>query len=727
MSGLPNLSRAQSWESDEIDLLGVAQSLWSCKWRIAGVTTFALMIGEFYSLHQTPIYRADGLLQLEAKRSALELPVGMQDLFSRDTSPGTELEIIRSRMVLGRVVDELELDILAEPLRLPFIGGVAQRIGLPRPELRALEPYAWSSEAIEVSELEMPRNWLGKNLRLIALGEERYRILLPNGTEREGVLSERLADIDAGFSLRVDRLDAQPGRVFVIMRQHRRSAISALRGSVSVSETSRGSAILRLEVIGPDPERAARTLDMVARAYLAQNVDRSAAEAQRSLAFIEEQLPAAKTAVADAEAVLNNYRQRAQSVDISFETQALLERASVLEEQLAKLELEEQSLADRYTRSHPAYQALLRSQSQIEADLSALRQETGALPETQKEIFNLTRNLEVAQQIYFQLLNRAQELEVLRASTIGSVRIIDTAQPSNRPIEPRRSRIMILFGLLGLLTSAAWVIIEKALRQGVRGSEDLERIGLPAFATIPYASEADSKRKTPRGRADLLALIKPDSITIEAIRSLRTALYFGLLDTQSKTVLITSGAPDAGKSFTAANLAVVCAQGGQSVCLIDADLRRGQLRRFFELERDTPGLSDYLSDRVGLDEVLHASQLSGLFCIPSGQFPPNPSELLMRPNFGALIEALEQRFDLIIVDSAPALAVTDPVIIGNKTGAILLVTRHLVTSASEIEVVRSTFEAAGLRITGATLNAWRIEEASRYGKSYGRYYNHRYK
>lgn len=712
-------------DDDEIDLWAIARALWSGRWRIVGATALALIAGVFYALDQTPIYRADGLMQLEEKRSALSLPSGMQDLLSTDAAPVTEIEILRSRMVLGNVVDELGLAIAAEPLRLPVVGGVVQRLGLPRPDFLLPATYAWNSEAVVIGELEVPSAWIGLPFTLVAQGDNRFDVTLPDGTIRQGRIQTRLEDPVLGFALRVDQLEADPGRAFVALRKPRDIAVASLRDSISVAESARNSSILRIQVMHANPQRAVDILDAVAQAYVEQNIDRSAAEAQRSLEFIQSQLPAAQKAVSDAEAALNQYRQAAQSVDLSFETQALLQRATALEEELAKLALEEQALAERYTRNHPTYQALQRNQRKIEADLAALREDAGGLPETQKEIFNLTRNLEVSQQIYFQFMSRMQELQVLRASSIGSVRVIDRAQVGRAPIEPRKSRIIALSAILGLLTGAAWILFARALRKGLRGSEDLERLGLSVFATVPFTPLADGHRKL-RGHIPILAVTEPDNLAIEALRSLRTALHFGMLDASSKAIVITSGAPEAGKSFTTVNLATVAAQAGQRVCIIDADLRRGYLRRYFGLGRDTVGLSEFLAGDVTLDEVLRDGPVPGLSVIVAGRYPPNPSELLMRPAFGALIDALSEHFDLILVDSPPALAVTDPVILARKAGAVIMVVRHLVTLAAEVEAVRRTFETAGLRITGAILNGWRLEDASRYGSHYGAYYNYRY-
>jgi tyrosine-protein kinase Etk/Wzc len=275
------------------------------------------------------------------------------------------------------------------------------------------------------------------------------------------------------------------------------------------------------------------------------------------------------------------------------------------------------------------------------------------------------------------------------------------------------------------LAGAAWVLFARALRKGLRGSEDIERLGLPVFATVPFTPLAEGNRKM-RGNIPILALTEPDNLAIEALRSLRTALHFGMLDASSKAIVITSGAPEAGKSFTTVNLATVAAQAGQRVCIIDADLRRGYLRRYFGFDRDAVGLSEFLAGDVTLEEVVREGPVSGLSVIVAGRYPPNPSELLMRPAFAGLIDTLGEDFDLILVDSPPALAVTDPVILARKAGAVIMVVRHLVTVAAEVEAVRRTFETAGLRITGAILNGWRLEDASRYGSHYGAYYNYRY-
>lgn len=710
----------------EINLLELLGVIWAGKYWIALTTALALAVGAFGVLKTQPIYQAQGLLQLEAKSGALALPEGMQDLLgggSSGNSPGeAEMEIMKSRMVMGQVVQELGLAIYAYPRPLPVFGLIPARLGLP--DLGLVTRYQWGNEAIKVGELEMPEAWVGKTIELTITGADSYRIALPDGSTQDGKARLRLALPKQGFSLVVDQLEGAAGREFLLGRMSLPQAVQAVQNRFSVAESPKRSSILRVTFDDPNPERAETILNTIAQSYVAQNISRSAAEAKNSLTFIEEQLPLSEEAVRRAQDALNTYRQQQQSVDVDYETQSLLERATQIEGELSALSLQEDELKNRYTINHPTYQALLQNRANLQAQLEEVRKATGGLPETQKEIFNLTRNLEVAQQVYVQLLNRSQELRVVQASTVGSVRIIDTAYASKIRIAPRTGRTLALFLLVGLMLGIGLVLVRRVLRRGIRGAQEIEQIGLPVFATVNYSPDAAKHRKR-KGHLPILALSKPDDLVIEALRSLRTSLHFGMLDAKTNTILLTSAAPGAGKSFTAVNLAAVAAQAGQKVCLIDADLRKGYLRRYFNREKGTPGLAEFLAREKTLDEVLIKGPIPELSVITSGRFPPNPSELLMRTEFEQLLNTLNDRFDLIIVDSPPTLAVTDPVVIGRYTGATIVVARHLETMLGEVEAVRRTFETAGGKLTGAILNGYKLTEGSRYGGQY-QYYNYRY-
>ena len=715
------------FEDDEIDLLALLRRLWAGKYWIAGVAVVALVIGAIIAVGTPATYRADALLQLEEKSGQLALPEALSDLSGSEPRSATEIEILRSRLVLGKAVADVHLDWQAKPKELPLALRALVKLGLPLPNFAGLAAFARGDEVLRLDLLEVPSFWLGEEMSLVAGDDGSFTITLPNGVARQGRVGETLMDQDLEFALRVGDLQAGPGREFSIKHLSDSAAINGLRGRLSVSERGRQTSILELGLTGADRQSVERELHAITQAYLRQNISRSAAEAQSSLTFVESQLPEAEAAVKKAEDALNQYRQEQQAIDLGFEGQSLLTQISSLESELQQLADQEDELSERYTPNHPVYQQLLNARARLESRLETLRSEVGGLPQTQRVVFNLTRDLELAQEVYVQLMNRAQELQVLKASTIGNVRIVDQARTAPLPVAPKRSRILALSLLLGLIAGAGGVLLRAWLRKGVHSSEEIEATGVPVFATINHLPEATAHRKS-RSHLPIHAFTDSSNLAIEGFRSLRTALHFGLLDAGTRSIAITSAAPEAGKSFVAVNLAAVSVQADQKVCLVDADLRRGRLRRYFKVSKHQPGLSEYLAGEAELDDILVPSTYPGLMFLPTGQFPPNPSELFMRKRFAELLAELDRRFDLTIVDTPPALAVTDPVVIGRAVGATIMVARFDETPLGEVEAVQHQFATAGVKLSGAVLNGFDHRRADAgYGYGYGYSYRYTYK
>lgn len=706
-------------EDDEIDLLQLFRTIWAGKIWVALFTILAALVSVFAVLTIPPTYRADALLQLEDRAGQMSLPTGLSDLVEDTPRSVTEMEILRSRLVLGHAVAELKLDWVAKPQTLPGIGYALTRYNLPIPETGFLKSYARAETSIRLDLLEVPPQWLGQSILLEKLDDRAYRAILPNGATETGYVGQTLSLSAEGFALRVGELTGPAGRKFDVTHLDEATAISKLRESLSVSERGRQSGILEVGLKAGNRQDAQQILNAVTRAYLRQNVSRSAAEAESSLEFVEGQIPSVEAQVAEAETSLNAYREQQKSVDLSFETQGLLSQIGQLEGQLTELAIREKEIRDRYTTNHPVYRQLLDNRQILEQRLSTLRGEIGELPRTQQEVINLTRDLEMAQEAYFQLLNRVQELQVLKASTIGNVRVIDKAQAGSRPIAPRKSLIVALGVMLGMMAGIAFVLVREMTKKGIQGSEEIEQLGIPVFATL---SHTDLENREKKGDSwPILALSSPTDLTVEGLRSLRTSLHFGMLDASSKAIAITSAAPEAGKSFTSVNLATVAAEAGQRVCLIDADMRRGQLRKYFSVEKNRPGFAELLSSEVSLKDVLIEGPVDGMSFIPTGQYPPNPSELLMRATLTSLVKELDKQFDLILFDCPPVLAVTDPLVVSGAVGTTLVVARHEVTPLGEMQAVQRSFEAAGQRVSGAILNGYSAKK-----QNSGNHYSYRY-
>jgi tyrosine-protein kinase Etk/Wzc len=706
---------------DEIDLGQLVESLWGGKWLIALWIVLGTSLGVFVFLTTAKVYQADALVQLESKSSQLGLPKELLGLSDTGAQTTTEIEIIGSRLVLGQAVAKLHLDWQATPVLMPLIGPAVQNYGLPIP---GLPSYARPDTSISLDLLQVTAAWVEQPITLTMTGPDSFSVTLPDEEVLLGQVGVLLTNADKTFALRVASLTGVVGRKFLVMQRDEAQTIESVRQALTIAEQGRGSGVLKLQYKSGNPQEAERVLNAIAESYVKQNIDRGVANADSGLQFLDTQLPIAEKAVRDAERELNDYRRQAQVVDLSFESQSLLTQVDKINTELQALQAQEDEIKQRYTPNHPVYQQLLNNRARLEAQLAKLRQETENLPETQRNILNMTNRLELAQKVYTDLQTQAQSTRVMRASNIGSVRIIDLAQATDRAVAPRGSLILALSFVLGGMVGVGNVLVRNWLRRGVQGAEQIEQLGLPVFATVNYVPTADMSRRQKSDYHPILAITDPSSLAIEAFRSLRTSLHFGMLDATTKSLVMTSSAPGVGKSFTSSNLAVVMAQGGQRVCLIDADMRRGHLRKFFDQPKNTSGLAQYLAEEKTLQEVMHQGPVDGLFFIGAGRYPPNPAELLMRPRMAELLDILDKDFDLILLDSPPVLAVTDPAVLGRISGGTLIVARHGVTQLGEIEATQRTLEGAGVKITGAVLNGYDPRTDSGYRYRYN--YNYRY-
>lgn len=699
---------------DEIDLGQLLLTLWHGKWTLLATTFLAAALSVFWALNTPPTYQADALLQLEEKTGSNPL-IDAFEGFGDETQSATEIELLKSRMVLGQAIAEQNLDWIAAPRYVPLIGHFVSKYGplLALPDF--LTPFAQANEQIVLQFLQVPPHLLGEPLLVTKTAAHGFTLELPGGQVLAGTLNEQLIDETSGVSIEVGRLDGAVGREFLVEQISEEKAIKNVRASVGVAEKGRKSGVLNVTFKAGDKQDASRALSAIVNAYLRQNISRNSAEAESSLTFIEERIPEVRAVVDRAESQLKQLQSARNTLDLSFETQALLQQQTQLEAELAALQIEEDELQRKYTVNHPTYKTLLLKKRQLEARLQTLDSKSLDLPETQREIFDMTQELELARETYSKLLIRAQELRVVKASTIGNVRVIDRAQTASIPVAPRKSMIAALGTLLGLMLGIGVVLLRQFTARGIKSSSEIEALGLPVFAVINNVKENARRPRGQDAKWPIHAVESPTDLAVEAFRGLRTSLHFGMLEKDSKVLAITSASPNAGKSFCSVNLASVSAQAGQKVCLIDADMRRGQLRKFFGLKKNQPGLAELLAGDTALDEVLKTTSVDNLSLIPTGIYPPNPADLLMRPAFAATLDALAKDFDLIIVDCPPVLAVTDPVMISKQASMTLVVVHYGLTMEKEMQAMQREIDASNGHLSGAIFNGFERAKSEKYG------------
>jgi len=716
--------------ADEIDL----QKLWGLlvdhRWLIIGTTLIALFVGVVYGLLATPIYKADALLQVEDKQGGVPGFSELNELFTEESSADAEIQIIRSRMVLGEIIDQLQLDIKVEPDRLPFVGN----IGAPDPAPEFVPKplfagYRDSETFVTIKSFQVPENLEGKAFTLL---EENGQPALYLEEQKVGSAPLGTAITSEDKRIVLELGEWQYGEEpLTLIHQTRADAVNQLRGRLSVSEQGKATGIIAMSITGAHKGRIRAILDSISETYLLQNIKRMSAEAENSLDFLDEQLPEIKEKLTGAEEKLNAYRLKSESVDLSLETQSVLERLVAIEAKINELKIKESEVSARFTQEHPAYRTLIQQRGSLMQEKEELNKQIKALPETQQEVLRLMRDVEVNQEIYVGLLNKVQELRIMKAGTVGSVRIIDKALVQPEPVKPKKPLIATLAAILGAIGSVGYVFVKAAFNRGIESPEQLEEQGISVYASIPLSEhqlkvdrlEALKRRRQKKDKEPipLLALTDPNDLAIEALRSLRTSLHFAMMEASNKVLMVSGPSPGVGKSFVTANLAAVLAQTGQKVVVIDADMRKGHMHRFFD-NRNDAGLSDYLSGQKEQAAVIQATKMENLDFIPRGQVPPNPSELLMHNRFKLFMDTLSGQYDIVLVDTPPILAVTDAAIVGQLAGSSLIVTRFGVNSVKEVDITLTRFAQNNVEIKGAILNCMERRASNEYG-----YYAYEYR
>ncbi|ENM3753676.1 polysaccharide biosynthesis tyrosine autokinase [Vibrio cholerae] len=703
--------------SDEIDLGKLFGLLLDGKWIILVTTMVFAVFGVAFAILSTPIYKADALIQIESKKGGgISSLVGgdMGELFSSDSTATTEIEIIKSRMILGDTVEKFNLTTLVTPDYFPVIGkGIARLSG--------------RVNQLQVSRFELPDFATTLAHQIVVQDAEQGTYQLVRGDGKvilQGVAGE-LAEQD-DYRLFVTGMEAESGFAFNIAKINELDAIDELKKNLSIAEKGKQTGIVELSLTGENPAQIRTLLDNISQNYFLQNVKRNSAEAEKSLSFLQSHLPDIKTDLNSAEDVLNRYRQDNESIDLSLEAKATLDVMVKLEAQLNELTFKESEISQRFTTDHPAYKSLLDKRQVLIKERERINHQVQKLPKTQREILRMTRDVEVNQQIYVQLLNKVQELNVIKAGTVGNVRILDNAQAYAKPVQPKKLVIVVFATLLGAIASVGFVLVKAALHRGVENPDDIEALGLSVYASVPKSEmQQDFDKLMKRRKKDelmLLAEYNPADLSIEALRGLRTSLHFAMMEAKNNILMISGPAPNIGKSFVSTNFAAVAAKTGQKVLLIDADMRKGYLQKPFGLQWEN-GLSDYLAGKLTLESCIKTSPVENLAIITRGQVPPNPSELLMHKRMEELLQWASEHYDLVIVDTPPVLAVTDPSIVGAHAGTTLMVARFGQNTAKEIDVARHRFEQSGIEVKGVIFNAVEKKASSTYG--YG-YYNYNY-
>ncbi len=701
-------------EKDEIDLGRLIGEFIDHRKLIISVSSLFTLLALLYAIFATPIYQADALIQVEQKQANAILSNLSQMLPDSQPQSAPEIALLQSRMILGKTVDDLNLQTRIKQKYFPLIGRGFSRLSGEK------------SGIVTISRLYLPDNGKDESDLLLTVKDSNHYIISNDDFEIEGKVGELLDE--KGISLKVDAIDAIPNTQFIITYVSRLKAITDLQEKLAVNDQGKDTGILTISMTGDNPQLIEKIVDSISENYLAQNIARQAAQDAKSLDFLSKQLPQVRSDLDQAEDKLNQYRRQSDSVDLSLEAKSVLDQIVNVDNQLNELTFRESEISQLYTKEHPTYKALMEKRKTLQDEKLKLNKRVSAMPETQQEILRLSRDVESGRAVYMQLLNRQQELNIAKSSAIGNVRIIDNAVTQPKPVKPKKIIIVLIGIFLGIVVSAGIVLLKVLLRRGIETPEQLEELGINVYASIPVAEAFARKKVNDKGWGNrnseqsqsFLAIENPADLAIEAIRGLRTSLHFAMMEARNNVLMISGASPNAGKTFVSSNLAAIIAQTGKKVIFIDTDMRKAYTHKLFNVKNDK-GLSDILSGKSDINGAVRTIEQANFDCISRGAVPPNPAELLMHRRFGELLNWASERYDIVVLDTPPILAVTDAAIIGNYAGTTLLVARFELNTAKEIDISVKRFEQTGVNVKGCILNGVVKKASSYYGYGYNHY------
>lgn len=693
-------------KTEEKDLFDLLQNLLKNWYIVLPCVMFAGVVGVFVALWIRPVYQVDALLQIETKNSKGASMMGdMAALFATTSPAETEIELIKSRKVLGSTVESKRLQYYANPLgrwdRLLHREGRMELMNFEVPwDSLPLEErnMAWEAKALDSANFALYDH--NKQRVLVGTVGQTYHFPYAGDTASFGIY----------------RMDAKKGQKFAVGKRSYLDAVDAFREVFDVVEKGKRTGILEFSYQDVYPDRAVDILNEVATSYLRQNVEERNAEAQQTLEFLEKQLPDLKARLDTSLMNMNAYQNRVGSIDVAAETQIVLQKRMQLEQKILEIQQKKQEAIRLFHAEHPTVKTLEDQERTLRRELVSTSKDVKDLPETQQEVLKLRSEVELNKVLYTNMLNSVQQLRLVSAGEVGSVRIVDFAEQTTRPVKPKKKMILAVFLFLGILLGAAIVSLRDMFSGGVKSASFIEKeTGYTVYAKVPKGNPKGTKGTRP------LAVVEPDDVAVESLRALRSSLEFSMMETDQPVIGVSGLIPGVGKSFISVNLAALYAGLGKKVLLIDADLRKGRLHKEFGIKRGA-GLSQVLLREVEAAKVIFPTEVENLFVIPCGNVPPNPAELLGSKFYVELIEKFKKEYDLIIVDTPPIMLVTDAALACRVAAQIVMVIEY---NKHSIEAIQ---DGVGQILKGnpnahasIVINKYEHGNQDGYGYKYGKY------
>lgn len=691
--------------------------LFRYKWGILALVLVSGVISALRAMSEVPLYDATSTLLIERQAARF---VSIEEVYrgSQGWDFGeyyqTQYEILRSRPIAERVVDKLGLEAFAK-------------------STSNIKPaFSW-------------RNLLGRDQ---APAVEAAK---PDPkTAREAAVNQVLGSLDVApvrnsQLVRIRMRGPNPEFAAVLANTHSQAYIEEmLEGRLQMTQTASQWLNERTKGLREKLEASEKALQEFRDRERLLDVKGVDSLASTEVGLASERLAEARRERIDKETIYNQVKS-ARSLE---EVPALLVSPIVQQYKttLTQAEAEVRELSQRYGARHPKmseantklegaraalnrqlriaanaveseYRAAVSRENALSGELGAAKGELLDLNRKQYELTALEREVESNRQIYELFQNRFKETSASGGVQTANARLVEMAQVPRAQVWPNKRRATMIGLLIGLALGIALALILDHMDNTLKGAEDVEkRLGLAVIGLVPKLKSLDEGGELPINYFGA----HPQSSFSEAIRTIRTGVLLSAVDETHKRILITSSVPSEGKTTLSMNLATALGHM-KKVLLIDADMRRPSIHKGLPDQRQSPGLSEYITGERKISECMRQIEGSNLFVMPAGIAPPNPLEILSSRKFAESLEALSRAFDHVIIDCAPACAVSDALVLSKLVHGVVYVVR---SDSTQWQIAKSGVKR--LRRIDAPLIGAVVNQVvpRRTGYAYGKYYYH---
>lgn len=734
----------------EINLQEYVRILYQGRWIIIASFLIVVLATAVYTFTAKPVYVASAKILVDTQGSMEQTLFDAQYFNTQSKEISNQIEVLKSRKLAERVVLALEASSY-------------------RDSLAVFQP----NSSGEYMSLRQQINWVMNNLEVTPLKDtDIIRITFSAGSPFEAaymcnIVTETYQNLNKEFNLR----EFKDLRRFLEFQLKKKSeelrksedALKAYRETEKLVSLDDRTTELISQLSQSQGQLEATQVELEATQERKRSLEKQLAD-KRSVFAVEvtqisspllQELQQEYARMVNEKVMYEALIAQDQTIDPSEYNRELQNRSNRIRAVQRRLEEEAQRIATTSMVSNPLevvqelVKDILTAETAIKgytAKITALRgvvrayeQDLERLPGKALDLARLARRVEVDQTTYVLLTEKLEETKIVEAGQRESIRVVDDAIEPDFPVSPKKRLNLLLGAVIGLGLGIGLAFLLEFFDDSIKNPDVLESLGFSILAVIPQIAQADTGGARAMGgrngngavagmpeeeaglESRLVTHLDPKSPISEAYRTLRTNIQFQKLRNNQTALMVTSSTPKEGKSTTISNLAITMAQMGSRTLIVDTDLRRPVIHKIFNLKKDK-GITNYLMGKMTFEEVVKPTVIENLSIVTSGPLPPNPSELLTHHEMTEFIREAREKFDVVLFDSPPIIAVTDAAILSTKVDGLILVVKAHQTDKAAVKRAKTLLDNVKANIVGCLLNGVNVERA--YGSYYYQYYQY---